>query len=240
MTTLETFNDIAVLTLNNPPGNKLEQPEFIKKTILLEFLNTNKSKALIIRGAGRHFSEGANLNSIKELTKLEQLEHQLNAGKLLLTTIYELDIPVICAIEGVCFGGGLEIALATHIRVISEKAVLAFPETMHGLMPGLAGNYLISRFKTMGQSLEMILTNTIIGGTEAVKTGLADYLCEAKQTFEFALNLARKMTDGKSHEVIQRVMKAIRNAYDLPMEQALKEETKMFCELAKMLDNVNE
>lgn len=237
MTTLETIECIAVLTINKPPVNRLEHPEFIDINVLLKFLTEHNPKALIIKGTGRHFSAGADIQSIVKQSEQGTLELSLNKGKKLLFTLYELQIPVICAIEGACFGGGLEIALSAHIRVVSRKAMLSFPETMHDLMPGLTGNYMLKKYLTMGQSLEMILGNRIIHGEDAFRLGLADYLCEPKQSFDFAYQLAFRMTNGRSLKVINNIMIAVKNAYLLPGEKALEEETRLFCQLAKELKN---
>lgn len=233
MTQLNSVNNIVTLTLNNPPGNILTEPAFIDLDVLHLFLQENKSRTLIISGAGRHFSSGADLNIINRKVKEETLFADLQKGKELLNYLYNLDIPVISAIEGVCFGGGLEIALSSHIRVISEKSLLAFPETMHNLMPGLSGNYLVKRYLTMGKSLEFILANKILTADQAIKEGIADYLCPAKTSYEFALDLADKMTRDKPIEVINSVMKAIKNSYRLNREDALEQETLLFCQLAK-------
>ncbi len=237
MVKLEKYNDTAILILNNPPDNKLQQPEFIDKNELEHFIASNEIKCLIIRGEGRHFSSGAEIESIKQQIKDDSLAEKLNAGKELLTFIYNLDIPVIATIEGVCFGGGLEIALSAHIRVVSEKAMLAFPESMHNLMPGLSGSYAIKKHLTMGQSIEMMLCGDIIDADKAIKMGLADYMCEARKTFDFSMQLAEKMTKDKPLKVINNIMKALKNAYVMEKQQALRRETELFCELAKNLND---
>lgn len=237
MTKLECHNQIATLTLDNPPDNRLVRPDFIELGTLDKFLSEQQAKALIITGTGRHFSSGADIETIRKQSDDEHLEIFLNRGKELLNYLYQLNIPVISAIEGVCFGGGLEIALSTHIRVVSEKALMAFPETMHDLMPGLGGNYLIKKHMTMGQSIELILCNNILDAAEARQRGLADYICPAKQTLDFSYELAHKMTAGRRINVIRNVMIAVKNAYSLPREEAFEEETRLFCQLAKELQN---
>jgi enoyl-CoA hydratase/carnithine racemase len=237
MTNLKIHNHIAILTLDNLPDNKLQQPEFIDKNELMDFIIKNEIKSLIIKGEGRHFSTGADLNSIKQQLKDDTLPQKLNQGKELLSFIYNLDIPVIAAIEGVCFGGGLEIALTAHIRVISEKAMLAFPESMHNLMPGLSGSYALKKHLTMGQSIEMMLCGDIVPAEKAIKLGLADYICSAKTAFEFSMQLAAKMTNDKPLKVINNIMKALKNAYIMEKQEALQKETELFCELAKNLNS---
>lgn len=237
MVKLECQNHIATLTLNNPPDNRLVRPDFIEIGTLDKFLSEQQAKSLIIKGTGRHFSSGADIETLKKQSANKSLNFSLNKGKELLNYVYQLNIPVISAIEGVCFGGGLEIALSTHIRVISEKALMAFPETMHDLMPGLGGNYLIKRHMTLGQSIELILSNNILDAAETRQRGLADYICPAKQTLDFSYELAHKMTGGRSINVIRNVMIAVKNAYSLPREEAFEEETRLFCQLAKELQN---
>ncbi|MBS4013327.1 MAG: enoyl-CoA hydratase/isomerase family protein [Bacteroidetes bacterium] len=237
MIKLEKHNDSVILTLDSPPDNKLQQPEFIDKAELRKFIEDNDIKCLIIKGEGRHFSAGADIESIKKQIAEGTLAEKLNSGKELLSYIYDLDIPVIAAIEGVCFGGGLEIALSAHIRVVSEKAMLAFPESMHNLMPGLSGSYALKKHLTMGQSIEMMLCGDIVGAEKAVKMGLADYICDARKTFEFSVQLAEKMTKDKPLKVINNIMKALKNAYIMEKQEALKKETELFCELAKNLNS---
>ncbi len=235
MTNLEHISGISILTLNNPPENYLLEPEFIDKQSLCTFIKENKSKSLIIKGAGRNFSAGADIKSIKQQIEDNSIKDKLSSGKDLLNFIYDLNIPVISAIEGVCFGGGLEIALASHIRVASEKAMLAFPESIHNLMPGLGGSYAVKRFMTMGKSIDMILCGNIMPAKQAYDNGLIDFICNPKNSFEYSFDMAKKMTDDKPLEVINNIVKALKNAYELDKNDALKEETKLFCELAKDL-----
>jgi enoyl-CoA hydratase len=237
MTTLDCKNHIAFLTLANLPDNKIIRPDFIDVEQLNHFLQTNNCKALIISGKGRHFSSGADLSHLQKLHTQGTLISAITKGKELLSFLYNLNIPVISAIEGACFGGGLEIALTSHIRVVSAKAMLAFPETMQNLMPGLTGNVILRKYLTMGKSIEMLLSNRLLSGEEAVREGLADYVCPNRQTLQFATGLAEKMTSGRPLKVINNVMIAVKNAYELPYEQALEEETKLFCQLAKNMNN---
>jgi enoyl-CoA hydratase/carnithine racemase len=140
MTDRTITGDIGLLTLNNPPQNYLTEPEFIPASELKKWIEDNGLKGLVITGSGRHFSGGAQLESVFSMAADEErMEGRMARGKELLRYIEELDIPVAAAISGVCFGGGLEIALACHIRICSENSLFAFPETNQGLMPGLGG-----------------------------------------------------------------------------------------------------
>jgi len=231
----ETIHSIGVITLNDPPANKLDVPDFLNLRELVEFVDSNKLKALIIKGAGRHFSSGADVENLKKLVKDNTLGTRLNEGKKILNYIYDLNIPVIAAIEGACFGGGLEIALAAHVRVVSEKAMLAFPESSINLMPGLSGSYAIKRFVSLGQSVDIILTGDTINSDKAMKMGLADFCVPAKSTFDYALDMVERITKDKPLKVINNIMQALKNSYVMSRDEALKEETRLFCKLAKSM-----
>lgn len=233
MTNLEFNNHIAFLKLDNPPDNRLTEPEFIQTKQLDDFLTVNKAKALIISGTGRHFSSGADLETIQKQLADNTLNKKLTKGKALLTYIYKLNIPVIAAIEGACFGGGLEIALSSHIRVVSEKALIAFPESNLNLMPGLSGTHALKKFLSLGRSIEMLLEGNIINADKAIKMGLCDHICESKSSLRFSTELAQRMIKDKPLLVINNIMKALKNAYEMSKEEALEKETELFCELAK-------
>ncbi len=88
----------------------------------------------MIEGKSRHFSAGADLEVLKrQLNDQKAFQDQLIKGNLLLDYIDKLEIPVIAAISGICFGAGFEIALASDIRIAEENAFFAFPEVNHGL-----------------------------------------------------------------------------------------------------------
>jgi len=236
MTKISFNNSILYITFDNPPNNTLLSPDFIDLNNFKEQLFVNEVKAIIISGIGRHFSQGADVEIIKN-TLSEDLKNSLNKGKEILRFIYDLDIPVIAAIEGVCFGGGLEIALAAHIRVVSEKSLMAFPETMHNLMPGLGGSILLKRFLSLGRSIEMLLGCNMYDAEKAKEMGLVDYVVSSKKSLTYAEQLAYNLTHKHSINLINKVMKALKNAYELTVDEAMDMETEMFCALAKALND---
>ncbi len=234
MTIIDKIDKIAVVSLKNPPGNCLTAPDFMDKKTLEAFLTQNKIKALIIKGAGKHFSAGAEVSAIYKQVAAQTLASKITKGKELLKSIYDLNIPVIAAIEGVCFGGGLEIALSAHIRIVSQKALLAFPESIHQLMPGLGGTCKLKNFVTLGKSIEILLQGNTLNAEKALELGLADYICNPGKSYETAVALAENLTKGNSMMLINNVMKALKNAYEMPLHKALEKETLLFCELASV------
>lgn len=231
--TWEKMGSIGILSINNPPENYLEDPEFIKIELLEKISGDVTIKGIIIKGTGRHFSAGADMNKLRQLSQNETLLiEKISDGKKLVDFIDNLNIPVIAAVTGVCFGGGLEIALACHFRFCSENALFAFPESNHDIMPGLGGTVRLARLVGLGKSTEIILTGEPVNAQKALEMGLADYVLSTKELCPFAIDFLNKMTAGRDIDVIHSVMKSINNSQTLPFEKALEEETKLFCSLA--------
>jgi len=222
---------IGVITLNDPPANELPRPEFIPMESFRQWTAAHGLKGLIIRGEGRNFSSGGHLATVFN-TEPAMLKEMMHAGHALLEAIHRLDIPVIAAINRICFGGGLEIALACHIRVASDNAILAFPEVNQGLMPGMGGTLRLPALTGYSPAAAMILGGDTIHAADALKMGLVDHLAPKDQAFETALALMGKMTNDRPPAVIHSVMRALRNAAELPRNEAMAEEVRMFCSLA--------
>jgi enoyl-CoA hydratase/carnithine racemase len=224
---------IGVMSLNNPPDNLIIDPEFIRKELLEEILDDPSLKGIIIKGTGRHFSAGADMIKLKELTRNELLlAEKLTTGKSIIKIIDNINVPVVAAISGVCFGAGLEIALSCHIRICSENALFAFPETNHGLMPGLGGTVMLTKLIGAGKATEMVLTGDLVNSQKAFEMKLADYVVQKNELEEYAMNFLVRLTIDRDIDVIHSVMQSIHNSQTLSFDKALEEETRLFCSLA--------
>ena len=224
----------GILTLANPPENYLLKPEFVALDRLRVFVEENQLKSLIIKGTGRHFSGGAKLEELFVMCGSEEsMEFQLGKGKDLLDYIENLDIPVVAAISGICFGGGLEIALACHIRFCSENALFAFPETNHGLIPGLGGTVRLGRKIPMPDSLKMILGGDMINAEEALAMNITDRIIREEDLLSYTLRFLTKITHDRQLNVIRAVMRVLNNARTMEPAEAMQEETRMFISLSR-------
>jgi enoyl-CoA hydratase/carnithine racemase len=231
-------DDIGILILEDPPQNYLQKPEFIPVPELREWIEGNHLKALIISGSGRHFSGGAKLDSIFAMAEVrEPMEDRMEKGKELLDYLQDLDIPVAAAISGVCFGGGMEIALACHMRICSENALFAFPETNLGLMPGLGGTFRLGERLSLQDSLKMILGGDMINAEEALLLKVVDTVVKNEEPLAYTLHFLRKITIDRPLKIINYVMRALKNSKRLPAQESMREETRMFCDLARIESN---
>lgn len=228
---------IGIINLNNPPENYLSHPEFISLDLLKKFLDSG-IKGLIITGSGRHFSVGANHETIiNQAYESNTLKQNLIKGNQLLNFIENIEIPVIAAITGVCFGGGLEIALSCHIRISSKKSLFAFPEINRNLMPGLGGISRTERLVGKQNMLKLVLSGDTINAKTAHDIKLVDHTTEHNKVKEFALDFLKSITADRSLKIINAVMRSIHNNRKLSYEDALIEDTEMFCRLA--MDEAN-
>lgn len=230
-----TWNREGAIGILGLPGTGpyLQEPDFIPVEELKGYLDEPGLKGMIIRGAGRHFSAGADVVQLKKMARDEGLLYRkMSAGKALLTLIESAPLPVVAEINGACFGGGLEIALACHIRISSETALFSFPETGLGILPGLGGTASLPRVIGQGRAAEMLLNGDIINAARALEIHLVDHIAPAQTLHEFTLTYLRNLTHDRDVEVIRSVMRSLYNARSLSTAEALLEETRMFCDLA--------
>jgi enoyl-CoA hydratase len=230
--TIEKTGCIVVIKLSNPPQNFIKNPSFVSRDLLQGISGTEDVKGIVITGVGRHFSAGADLSSVFQLAKnVNNLNEQMQAGKDLLEFISFLPVPVIAAINGVCWGGGLEIALACHLRFASSKALFAFPEINSNLMPGLGGIYRITHKTGTAQSLAILLSGDTFDAEKALQCNVIDKITE-ENVLDFSIQYIKNLVESRPKKVITSIMQAIHNAKKLELHEALHEETRLFCELA--------
>lgn len=229
----EVDGHIGVITLANPPYNTLTDPAFEDPARLQSFFDTPSLKAVIIRGEGRHFCGGADLEHVRrQAVDPEAFAAGLNAGKTLLEQIACAPLPVAAAIRGSCLGAGLEIALASHFRVAATSALLGFPEADHMLIPGFGGT-LAGDSIPRKQLLRLILSAEMVRGEEALERGLVDRCCTASRLEETTRELLESLIVRRSPEVIRAAMESIGNARRMSRRDALLRETALFCSLAR-------
>ena len=191
---LASDNGIAVITVNNPPVNALSPgvPEGISEA-LDQIARDAGVKAAVLIGGGRTFVAGAD---IKEFGKMTSGKPR-GAGLLpLLLKIEDSAKPVIVAIHGTAFGGGMELAMAGHYRVALATAQFGQPEVKLGLIPGAAGTQRLPRLAGVAKAVEMCVSGNPINAEEALKLGIVDRIIEG-DLLAGALAFAREVA-GKT------------------------------------------
>src|SRR5246127_4199269 len=186
--------DIAIITINNPPVNALSPgvPEGIGDAID-QIAKEPGVKAAVLIGGGKTFIAGAD---IKELAKMTSGRTERGAGLLpLLLKIEDSTKPVVMAIHGTAFGGGLEIAMSGHHRVASPDAQVGQPEVKLGIIPGAAGTQRLPRLAGVEKAVEMCVEGKPVKAPDALKYGIVDRIIEGdllKGALAFAREIAGK------------------------------------------------
>ncbi|HXW62336.1 MAG TPA: 3-hydroxyacyl-CoA dehydrogenase NAD-binding domain-containing protein [Candidatus Acidoferrales bacterium] len=168
---------VAIITINNPPVNALSPgvPEGISQAVH-EMSNDPAVQAAVIVGGGRTFVAGAD---IKEFEKLTSGSKPRGAGLLpLLLAIEDCRKPIVMAIHGTAFGGGLELAMAGHYRVAAPSAQLGQPEVKLGIIPGAGGTQRLPRLVGVAKAVEMCAEGNPVGAEQALRLGLVDRIID--------------------------------------------------------------
>jgi 3-hydroxyacyl-CoA dehydrogenase len=219
---LTRHGEIAAITIDNPPVNALSPgvPEGIAAA-LTEIESDPSTKAAVMIGAGRTFVAGAD---IKEFGKVTSGQAARGEGfKPLLLRIEDFPKPIVVAIHGTAFGGGLELAMAGHYRVATRDAQVGQPEVKLGLIPGAAGTQRLPRLAGVAKAVEMCVDGAPIKAEDALRCGILDHLVEGDLltgalafASEIAANPIRKTRDrGEklgTHEENGAIFAAVREA----------------------------
>src|SRR5438270_5856430 len=214
-------HDIAVITINNPPVNALSPgvPEGISEAI--DQINADDSvRAAVVIGGGRTFIAGAD---IKEFEKITSGQNQRGVGLLpLLLKIEDSRKPVVMAIHGQAFGGGLEVAMSGHYRVASPDAQVGQPEVKLGIIPGAGGTQRLPRLAGVAKAVEMCTDGNPVKAQEALALGIVDRLIEG-DLLSGALAFAREVAARPAPKTRERHEKLGTPEQNAPIFAAARE-----------------
>jgi enoyl-CoA hydratase len=186
---------IAYITLNSPPANALSSSLLKEISAALDELEGQADiKAIIVHGEGRFFSAGAD---IKEFTTIEngrQFAELASLGQRVFDRMEKFSTPIIAAIHGAALGGGLELAMACHIRLVTKSTKLGMPELTLGLIPGFAGSQRLPRLVGTAKANELLLTSEVLKSEEALSLGLVNAVYEDDELLGKAVEMAKKIT----------------------------------------------
>src|SRR5688500_9608345 len=164
---------VATLVINRPPANTLT-PELLAElaAVVQQVAQDDAVKVVLLTGTGRFFIAGADIRLLASISSSREGETIALQGQASLNQIEALEKPVIAATNGICLGGGLELAMCCHIRLAAEGSRLGQPEINLGIMPGFGGTQRLPRIVGQSKALELILTGDPISAQEAKAIGL--------------------------------------------------------------------
>ena len=213
---------IAVITINNPPVNALSPgvPEGIGAALAAAAADP-AAGAIVIMGGGRTFIAGADIREFGKMVSGEKPRRSLHP---LLQQIEDCAKPVVMAIHGTAFGGGLEVAMAGHYRVIAPGAQVGQPEVKLGIIPGAAGTQRLPRLAGVAKAVEMCALGEPVGAKEAHALGIVDAVIEGDLlagAVQFARGIAGKPAP-KTRERNEKLAGADPAIFDAARKQAAK------------------
>jgi len=233
---LEVQNKVATVTLNRPEvmnafdGGILEGLKAAAEHVKAD----REIRVAVVTGAGdRSFCAGLDLKmassgeGIASLvpTHTARSEFEANQSGRDVYTMYEmLPVPVIAAINGYCFGIGLELVLACDIRIASETAIFSIPEVQLGTIPDFGGTQRLPRIVGIGKAKELIYTGRRIDAAEALRIGLVEHVYPKDKLMEEVKKLAEEIA-SISPDLVQGAKRAVNVAMSYPLEIGLNYET---------------
>jgi 3-hydroxyacyl-CoA dehydrogenase/enoyl-CoA hydratase/3-hydroxybutyryl-CoA epimerase len=190
---------IAVVTFDLPGEKVNKLTSQVMETFsqaINEIAGNHTVQAIIINSAKNGiFIAGADIREIEGISEPHHGEELARAGQIILDRLESLPIPVIAAIDGVCLGGGMELALACHYRIATDhpKTVLGQPEVKLGIIPGFGGTQRLPRLIGIQKALGFILTGKNIYPKKARKLGLVDDVVPREILMDAAVKFAKKV-----------------------------------------------
>jgi enoyl-CoA hydratase len=189
----------------------------------------------ILTGSGeKAFVAGADIAGLVELDTPGATAFA-RRGQAVFDALERCGKPVIAAVNGFALGGGCELALACHIRVLSRTARIGLPEVSLGVIPGYGGTQRLARIVGAGRAIEMILSGDPIPADEAYRIGLANQVVEPAELLDACRKLAAKIST-RGPRAVSLALEAVLSGRDLPLAQALGIEAEQFGRAAATAD----
>jgi len=251
---VETRDNLAIVTIDNPPVNALSQAVRAGIVNALDEAEGSGAEAVVLHCAGRTFVAGADIREFGKPPKPPWLPEVIDR-------IEACGPPVVAALHGTTLGGGLELALGCHYRIAVPTARVGFPEVHLGLIPGAGGTQRLPRLVGAERALDMMISGKPVNAAEAAGMGIVDRLAEGGNLLDEAMNFAGELVAGgepprlirdlsvepvdpeffteyrkriarKTRGLMspERIVRCVEASLHVPIEQALKEEREHFFE----------
>jgi len=201
VTSLEVVERVAQVVIERP-----EKRNAMDRAVLhglheharevAEAVSSGSVGAVVVAGRGQHLSSGLDLGDLTGLVTQPPSETEIAQVQAVFTAFEELDVPVLAAIDGVCFGAGLQLAIACHVRAVTPRAVLAVMEPRWGLVPDLGASWRLPRLIGLGRATELMLSGRRVEGPECVAIGLAEVLLPEGDALVSGHEIVRRWAQG--------------------------------------------
>lgn len=208
---VEQREAVRTITINRPKKLNALNRATIKELskALTDANNDSEVRVIILTGSGdKAFVAGADISEFASYTSKEGSELSRTGHQSLFDLVENLSKPVIAAVNGFALGGGLELAMSCHLRVVSENAKMGLPEVSLGVIPGYGGTQRLPRLVGRGKANEMIFTAGMMNASDAVQYGLANYQVSSEELLNKCNEIAAKICKN-SPTAIGKAIKTI-------------------------------
>ncbi len=204
------------IVLDRPPFNVVQYPQRAELAAAFRDLDDDPAvRVIVLRAEGENFSSGGNIQGF-----MEETPEDLSRLAIDVMTPEKLRKPVIAAIQGYCFGVGLEFSLACDIRIVTETAQLSLPEMKIGMIPGSGGSARLARMIGISRVKDMIMRGRRISGKQAYDWGIAAEVVPADKLEETTAQIVKEL--AAVSPLAQRTIKTVLNAtQDAPLHIAI-------------------
>ena len=228
--TLQVEDGVGTIRLDRPKMNAIDEQLHLEvRAAAAEAGERSDVRAVVIYGGERVFAAGADIKAMSQLDAAGMREwgRELQDS---FRAVAGIPKPVIAAITGYALGGGYELALCADFRVLGSRAKIGQPEILLGVIPGAGGTQRLARLVGPAKAKDLVFTGRHVGAEEALEIGLADAVVPDAEVYDTAVAMARKFAAGPPL-ALAAAKRAIDQGLELPLDEALTLETRLFAEL---------
>jgi enoyl-CoA hydratase len=224
----EEKGGIQLITINRPKQlNALNKDTIAELHEALKAADANRAiRVIILTGSGdKSFVAGADIKEFADFSIAQGGELAQKGQETLFSFIENLSTPVIAAVNGFALGGGLELAMTSHIRIASDNARMGLPEVSLGVIPGYGGTQRLAQLVGRGKANEMVFTAGMIKAADALQWGLVNYVVEQGELLVKAEEIAGKIMNNSSTAIASAIRsinanyEAGVNGYEVEIEE---------------------
>lgn len=230
---------IGLITLTRPDAANAMSVQLLKELgATLDHINGDSAvRVVLLTGAGeKAFCAGADLKERKGMSD-QQVRQIVQLIGTTVTKVEALSQPVIAVLNGVAFGGGLELALACDLRIAAKHVKVGLTETSLGIIPGAGGTQRLPRLIGIGKAKELIYTARRLSAEEAKNYGIVEYVYEGREIHAKAIELAQEMAKNAPLSLIQAKI-AMNQGVEVDLASGLKIESLAYSALIPTEDRL--
>ncbi len=230
VTSIEVHEGVAHVVIERPAKRNAMSRAVLDGLLahaatVAELVASGEVRAAVVAGRDGTFSAGLDLADLGALAMEPPDLATIARVQAVMNAFEDLDVPVLAAIDGVCLGAGLQLAIACHVRGVTERASLAVLEPRWGLVPDLGASWRLPRLIGQGRATELMLSVRRVDADEALRIGLAEIRLEGPDALAAGHEVAVRWARGP--EVLRHLPRLVREAVGVERDRALRAEAEL-------------